>query len=137
MLVNLHRIIRFRIQNIVLFNHRRIKHTGQIVNYKMGLFRHLKNIYPSIRVAPTWSKNIVKPFVSFQFVNLRQPVGLLGRGISPTQDPCLHRTTQTHNKHKQTIMPCVGFEPTIQAFERAKAFHALNRAAIVLGRWED
>jgi hypothetical protein len=31
-------------------------------------------------------------------------------------------------------MPCVGFEPTIPASERAKAVHALDRAATVTGR---
>jgi hypothetical protein len=30
-------------------------------------------------------------------------------------------------------MPLVGFEPTIPVFERAKAFHALDRAATVTG----
>jgi hypothetical protein len=30
-------------------------------------------------------------------------------------------------------MPWVEFEPTIQAFERAKTFHALDRAATVIG----
>jgi hypothetical protein len=30
-------------------------------------------------------------------------------------------------------MPLVGFEPTIPAFERAKTFHALDRAATVIG----
>jgi hypothetical protein len=30
-------------------------------------------------------------------------------------------------------MPRVGFEPTIQVFERAKAIHALDRAATVIG----
>jgi hypothetical protein len=29
-------------------------------------------------------------------------------------------------------MPLVGFEPTIPVFERAKMFHALDRAAIVI-----
>jgi hypothetical protein len=29
-------------------------------------------------------------------------------------------------------MPSVGFEPTIPAFERVKAVHALNRAATVI-----
>jgi hypothetical protein len=38
-------------------------------------------------------------------------------------------------------MPCVGFEPTIPAFERAKTFHALDGAATVIGlfptaRWQ-
>jgi hypothetical protein len=30
-------------------------------------------------------------------------------------------------------MPRVGFEPTIPVFERAKAIHALDRAAAVAG----
>jgi hypothetical protein len=30
-------------------------------------------------------------------------------------------------------MPRVGFEPTIQAFERAKTVHAIHRAATVMG----
>jgi hypothetical protein len=30
-------------------------------------------------------------------------------------------------------MPCVGFEPKIPAFERAKTVHALDHAAIVIG----
>jgi hypothetical protein len=30
-------------------------------------------------------------------------------------------------------MPCVGFEPTIPAPERAKTVHALDRGAIVIG----
>jgi hypothetical protein len=40
----------------------------------------------------------VKHFVSLQFLNLRQLVGLLGRGISPSQGCYLHRITQTQNK---------------------------------------
>jgi hypothetical protein len=39
-----------------------------------------------------------------------------------------HRKTQ--NKHTyQTSIPCVGFEPTIPASERAKRVHALDRSA--------
>jgi hypothetical protein len=30
-------------------------------------------------------------------------------------------------------MPCVGFEPTISVFERAKTVYALDRAATVIG----
>jgi hypothetical protein len=71
----------------------------------------------------------VKSFISFQFLNLRQSVGLLGRGISPTQGRYLHRTTQRQNKSRQTSMPSVGFEPTIPTFERAKTVHASDLAA--------
>jgi hypothetical protein len=69
----------------------------------------------------------VKRFVTHQFLNLRQSVGLLGRGISTPQDRYL---TQTQNKHRQ---PWVGFEPTIPVFQRAQTFHALDRAAILIG----
>jgi hypothetical protein len=47
-----------------------------------------------------------------------------------------HRTTPTENKHTQTSVPCVGLEPTIPAFERAKTVHALDRAATVIGNNE-
>jgi hypothetical protein len=44
-----------------------------------------------------------------------------------------HRTTQTQNKHIQTSMPWVGFEPMIPAFERAKWVNALDSAATAIG----
>jgi hypothetical protein len=47
----------------------------------------------------------------------------------------LHRTTQTQEKRRQTSMPRVGFEPTIPVFERAKTFHATDRAATVIGQF--
>jgi hypothetical protein len=72
----------------------------------------------------------VKRFVSLQLLNLRHSLGILGRVISPSQGRYL---TQTLNKHKQTSMPRVGFEPTIPAFERAKTVHALDRAVTVIG----
>jgi hypothetical protein len=72
----------------------------------------------------------VKRFVSLQFLNVKHSVGLLGWVISPSQGRYL---TQTQNKHKQTSMPRVGFEHTIPAFERAKTFHAFDRAATVTG----
>jgi hypothetical protein len=34
-------------------------------------------------------------------------------------------------------MPCVGFEPTIPASERAKTVHALDRSATVTGTVQD
>jgi hypothetical protein len=50
--------------------------------------------------------------------------------ISPSQGRYL---TQTENKHRQTYIHRVGFEPTIPAFERAKTVHDLHRAATVIG----
>jgi hypothetical protein len=44
-----------------------------------------------------------------------------------------HRTTQTQNKHKQTSMPLVGFEPRIPVFKRAETVHALECAATMIG----
>jgi hypothetical protein len=42
-----------------------------------------------------------------------------------------HRTVQTQNKHTQTSMPWVGFEPTIPMIEPVKTVHALDRSANV------
>jgi hypothetical protein len=69
--------------------------------------------------------------VSWSFL---QTVGLLGRVISSSQG--LYPNAEQH-KHRintytyQTSMLCVGFEPTIQASERAKTVHALDRSATV------
>jgi hypothetical protein len=55
----------------------------------------------------------------FSFLMYTQLVGLLGRGISPSQGHYLH-TEHKQNKHTQTSktsMPQVGFEPTIPLFE--------------------
>jgi hypothetical protein len=49
------------------------------------------------------------------------------------QDRYLHRTTQTQNERRQTSMPSAGFKPMIPVFKRMKTFHALDRAAIVIG----
>jgi hypothetical protein len=55
-------------------------------------------------------------------------------GDQPVTRPLpTRRITQTQNKRTQTSMPRVGFESTIPVFERAKAVHALDLAAIVIG----
>jgi hypothetical protein len=55
----------------------------------------------SVPVAPTWEhRPSAKRFVSLQFLNLRQSVGLLGRRIGPSQGRYI---TQTQNKHRH---PC-------------------------------
>jgi hypothetical protein len=78
-----------------------------------------------------------EPWPLLQFRNnfFTQTVGLLGRVLSLSQG-CyipIHRTIQTQNKRTQTSMPRVGFEATISASEREKTFHALDRAATVIG----
>jgi hypothetical protein len=73
----------------------------------------------------------VGPWPLFQFLDLfTQSVGLLGRGISPSQGRYLH-TGQ--NKRTQTSMHQVEFEPTIPVFERAKTVQPLDRVATVIG----
>jgi hypothetical protein len=52
----------------------------------------------------------VKRFISLQFLNFKQTVGLLGRGISPTQGRYLHRTSQTQNKRTQYRHTCLEWE---------------------------
>jgi hypothetical protein len=78
------------------------------------------------------------PWPLIQFYNhFSQTVGRLGRVISLSQD--LYLNTGQH-KHRinaythQISMPCVGFEPTISASERAKTVHALDRTATVTDR---
>jgi hypothetical protein len=78
----------------------------------------------------------VKRFVSLQFLNFRQSVGFLGRVISPSQSRYLHTEQhKTQNKRRRTSMPCIGLETTIPVFERMQIFHALDRAATVIGMW--
>jgi hypothetical protein len=61
----------------------------------------------------------VKRFVSLLFLHLDS----LDGGVDPSQGRYL---AQTQNKHRQTSMPRVEFEPTIPVFERAKTFHAIE-----------
>jgi hypothetical protein len=72
----------------------------------------------------------VKRFISLQCLNLRQSVGLLGKGIRRSQGRYL---TQTQNKHKETSLFWVEFEPTIPVFERMKTVRALDRTVTVIG----
>jgi hypothetical protein len=82
-----------------------------------------------------YSSMVLHPFVGpwpfLQFRNLFYPDGRTPwTSDQPNARPLpIHRTTQTQNKR----MPCVGFEPTIPVFERAKTIHALYRAATVIG----
>jgi hypothetical protein len=75
-------------------------------------------------------------FLSFMIV--LQAVGLPGRVISSLARPLpKHRTTQTQiNAYTHIKHPClVFFEPTIQAFERKKIVHALDRSVTVTGMY--
>jgi hypothetical protein len=82
-------------------------------------------VYPpslSFLLLPIWS--IGHPWNAsfhFSFYILGHSVGLLGRGISPSQDRYLKRIIQKQNKYRQTSTPRMGLEPTIPAFDREKA----------------
>jgi hypothetical protein len=68
------------------------------------------------------------PELIWNYGSYRQLVGLLGRQIG-----CVAERHNTNTEDTQTSMPRVVFEPTIQVLERAKKFHALDRAANVIG----
>jgi hypothetical protein len=73
----------------------------------------------------------VSELIFLKLMNLSgQLVGLLGRGIGPTQG--LYPHTGQHNTEKRghTSMPRVGFEPTIPVFERQKTVRASDRSSI-------
>jgi hypothetical protein len=82
---------------------------------------------------------VLQPFIGpwrlIQFRNLFYTEGRIPwTRDQPVAKPLrTHRTTQTQNKRTQTSMSCVGFEPTIAAFERAKTVHVLDRAATGMG----
>jgi hypothetical protein len=80
----------------------------------------------------------LQPFVGywplFRYLNPIHRGRTPRTGDQPVERPLpTHRTTQSQNKCTQTSMPRVEFEPTIRAFERAKAVHALDRAATATG----
>jgi hypothetical protein len=56
-------------------------------------------------------------------------------GDQPVARPLsTYRTTQAQSEGTQTSMLWLGFEPTTPVLERAKTVHALDRAAIVIGK---
>jgi hypothetical protein len=70
----------------------------------------------------------------FSFLILYTVGGIPWTGNQPVARPLpTHRTTQTQNKRTQRSMPWAGFETTIPLFKRAKAVHALDRMATVIG----
>jgi hypothetical protein len=80
-----------------------------------------------------WLYSPCGPWPLFQFLNLYT----VGRTPWTVDQPAArplptHRKTRTQNKCTQTSMSRVGFEPTVQVFERSNAVHALDRAATVI-----
>jgi hypothetical protein len=93
---------------------------------------HISTLFLSLfPVAPTLEHRAsMKRFVSLQFLNLKTVSRTPWMGDQPVARPL---PIQTQNKHRQTSMPWVGFEPTIPAFKQTKTVHALDRAATVTG----
>jgi hypothetical protein len=77
-------------------------------------------------------KASVKRFVSFEFLNLRQSVGHLGRGISPSQDRYL---TQTDIYALSGIRT---HDPSVLASEDSSCFRPCGHCDRLMhdGRWE-
>jgi predicted HAD superfamily hydrolase len=78
-------------------------------------------------------QHFIRPWPLFQFLD--QSVGLLLRGISPSQGIYLYIEQHKHriNADIHHLYLQVGFEPTTPVFERAKIVHALNSVATVIG----
>jgi hypothetical protein len=73
----------------------------------------------------------VGPWSLFQFRNTDDRT--LWTGDQPVARP-LPTRDNTNTGNMQISMPRVGFEPNISTSERAKIFHALDRAATVIGK---
>jgi hypothetical protein len=98
------------------------------------MFTYFSNIYFNIffQLASTV---LIGPWLSLMDFSIhRHLVGLLGWGISPTQD--LYRNTGQHNTEtrRHTYMPRAGFETAIPMFKRPKTVLGLDRAVIETGR---
>jgi hypothetical protein len=90
--------------------------------------------YPSIHLSIyLWLYGPLLGLGRFFSSSFTQSVGLLGRGISPSQGCYLHTGQHKQIERTQTFMPQMGFEPTIPVFERAKTVHALDRATTAIG----
>jgi hypothetical protein len=59
----------------------------------------------------------VKRFVSLQFLNLRQSIGLLGRGISPSQGSYLHIDTKSMQTNIHVLSGIRTHDPSVRASE--------------------
>jgi hypothetical protein len=80
---------------------------------------------------------VLQPFVGprpfFIFSIYTHSIGLIERGIDPSQGHNEHKDNTSENKHTQTSISVTEFEPTTPVFDQAKAVHALDRAATVIG----
>jgi hypothetical protein len=77
------------------------------------------NVGPFIPVVLQFAENLGRLLMRGLETVFRQFVGLLGRGVGPSQGLCLHRTAQ-HRKTRTESVPWVGLEPTIPVSKRPR-----------------
>jgi hypothetical protein len=111
-----------------------------LLHYELKPSRRMReNVFSKALVEshsfPLYSSAVLQTLASFSVSLIFHTVGRIPwTGDQPvTRLLSARRTTQTQNKHTQTSMPRVGFEPKIPAFERAKTVHVFDCAATVIG----
>jgi hypothetical protein len=80
-------------------DHTSLIHYSVVLHSVFWLSLSLFLLLPLCSIGHPWNT-----LFHFSFLIARQSVGLLGRGISPSQGHYVHRTTQTQNKRKH---PCL------------------------------
>jgi hypothetical protein len=102
------------------------------------------SIYPSICISVYLSlclsmavQTFVGPWPLFRFLDF-SPVGRTPwTRDQPVARSLSHTGQHKQNKRTQKSMPQVGYKPTIPVFQRVKTFHALDRAATVIGKYRN
>jgi hypothetical protein len=112
-------------------SHRRIQNTSYSPLWEPQVQTGYLFIYLLFHL---WLYSPWGPWPLFSFLIYTQSVGLLGRGMRPSQGRYLYTEQHKHriNAHRHPYLK-VGFEPTIPVFERARTVHALDCAATVIG----
>jgi hypothetical protein len=119
----------------------RIKQLRYFKSTKIRFYAHFAShpsVHPAIHSSMTLQP-LVEPWTIFHFPDLfTQTVGLLGRGINPSQGHYLC-TGQHKHRIKHTDIHASSWIRThdlmISVFERSKIVHALDRTATVIGHF--
>jgi hypothetical protein len=86
---------------------------ARVIGWSMSLVAEPVVLSLSMALQP-----FVRPWPPFQFLDFfTQSLGLLRRGISPSQSRNLHAGQHKHRTNAHTSMPQVGFKPTIPVFQ--------------------
>jgi hypothetical protein len=96
--------------NIPQLLHSSAGNNAYLIKNRENLSIHLQSISGSIALVDLGR--------FFNFLIYTHSVGLLRRGISPSQGRHLHTEQQKQNKRTETSMPRVGFEPTIKLYKK-------------------